>query len=297
MLLGAVPPLFIPSKEQHTHTVIFIHGRGGEAQEMLQIIFNLKTSDNEVLPSLFPNIRWVFPSGQTLPHPVTGKNRITWFGGPEDGPYTKNNPPTYNEKNTADSLKVLTQLLHNELTLLNGNRENLLIAGFGQGMAIALLEMLVFSHNDSQGAMQPYGGFIGISGFLPGADAALQLAEDIKADTALSEDERVNKIRTMIPHMLTEPFHAFDVKPSDEVAGDLAATPTLIMHGWNDRLISTDLGKDAVLCLMELGVNVECVEFTGKNANGHEFNSEALESFVDFLRKFLGQCPDDPFDL
>ena len=48
--------------EEHTHTVIFLHSRDSTAAEFTDEFFELSV-DYRTLSEIFPNFKWVFPSG------------------------------------------------------------------------------------------------------------------------------------------------------------------------------------------------------------------------------------------
>jgi len=53
-----------PSGENHTHTVIFLHGREDFGSDLAQYFFDSKSSDGRSLAEIYPTIRWVFPTAK-----------------------------------------------------------------------------------------------------------------------------------------------------------------------------------------------------------------------------------------
>jgi predicted esterase len=43
----------------HTHTVIFLHGRGDDGLEFAKALFESQASNKQTLPEAFPHVKWV----------------------------------------------------------------------------------------------------------------------------------------------------------------------------------------------------------------------------------------------
>ncbi|KAM7192124.1 acyl-protein thioesterase [Rhypophila sp. PSN 637] len=56
-----------PSPNQHTHTIVFLHGRGDNAKNFARSLAYSTSSTGQTLMQHFPSARWVFPSSELRP--------------------------------------------------------------------------------------------------------------------------------------------------------------------------------------------------------------------------------------
>ncbi|OAL51196.1 phospholipase/carboxylesterase family protein-like protein [Pyrenochaeta sp. DS3sAY3a] len=147
-----------PPTQTHTHTIIFLHGRGSDATTFRSELFESKNSKGQFLSSIFPNLKWVFPCAKV--RHVTGglpeKRMPQWFD------MTAVEKPQADHRVQEQGIKESTQQL---LTVIKteaeivGSYENVIVAGLSQGCAIALYTLLKCEVG--------VGGFIGVSGWVP----------------------------------------------------------------------------------------------------------------------------------
>ncbi|KAJ2992272.1 hypothetical protein NUW54_g7978 [Trametes sanguinea] len=60
-----LPILTIEPTAPHTHTVVFLHGRGDDARHFSRTIALTPDSHGRALPAALPSFRWVFPQAPT----------------------------------------------------------------------------------------------------------------------------------------------------------------------------------------------------------------------------------------
>jgi lysophospholipase II len=53
-----------PSGNNHTHTVIFLHGREDFGSDLAHYFFDSKASDGRSIAEIYPSVRWVFPTAK-----------------------------------------------------------------------------------------------------------------------------------------------------------------------------------------------------------------------------------------
>lgn len=64
----------------HTHTVIFLHGRSTDkVTEFASTFLGVQTSDKATLPILFPSIKWIFPQAPSRYSKQLKQNFRQWF--------------------------------------------------------------------------------------------------------------------------------------------------------------------------------------------------------------------------
>jgi predicted esterase len=56
-----IPTVTVGPKEAHTHTVVFLHGRGDNARQFAASLAASRDSGGRALADAFPSFRWVFP--------------------------------------------------------------------------------------------------------------------------------------------------------------------------------------------------------------------------------------------
>ena len=161
--LGTLQP-----KASHTHTVIFLHGRGSTAAEFQTEFFESQTSDDGILPEIFPQVRWVFPTSGILPSKSFG-DISQWYqmlstDNPAEG-------ESEHRKVIEAAVSRIVELIRSE-TASPGDSRKVVLAGISQGCAIALQALL---KQESQ-----LGGFIGLSSWLPASLPSMEVTDDTK---------------------------------------------------------------------------------------------------------------------
>ncbi|KAK4056086.1 hypothetical protein OIO90_002817 [Microbotryomycetes sp. JL221] len=177
------PPLFpLPANQiyiqdavmNHTATVIFLHG-------ML-----LPATDNplSILSLKYPNVRWVAPQAPARPiDVVTVKLRFefpftAWFN-MRDTKTIHLTPSWEDEVGMVESQRQINELIRQEksLFLQQGQEPNMVLAGFSQGSAMALLASLT--------AYEPPKGVMMFSGLVPLATKISNLNQFAQTDVPL----------------------------------------------------------------------------------------------------------------
>jgi len=120
----------------HTHTVIFLHGRGSTASAFQHGIHITTDSQGRALPELFPSVRWVLPQSERRPLARYPRGEmLQWFD-------------TWNIKNLTDreelqlpglreSVDSIRAIVEAEARLVGGDLSRILLAGVSQGGAVA----------------------------------------------------------------------------------------------------------------------------------------------------------------
>lgn len=79
--MAAVPTIHIkpPPTTPHTHTIIFLHGRGSTAQTFSEELFESQDSTGQYFTDLFPSIKWVFPCAKKRWAEIDQEEMHQWF--------------------------------------------------------------------------------------------------------------------------------------------------------------------------------------------------------------------------
>jgi predicted esterase len=152
-------PLFppshtIPPTAPHTHTIIFLHGRGSNALEFASEILESQDSQDRFFPSIFPGIKWVFPCAPFRHATIEGESMHQWFDmssvqDPQSGVEVQ-------KPGLWQSVEQLSGIVEEKAREVGMRR--VVLAGISQGCAAAVFALLVKGMR--------VGGFIGISGWV-----------------------------------------------------------------------------------------------------------------------------------
>lgn len=166
--MSAHKVLTLQPTAEHTHTIIFLHGRGATAAEFLEEFFESQASDNRFLPEIFPQVRWVFPTSGILPSRAFGEIS-QWYD------MLSTDTPAVGESEHQTEIDAavsrIVEIIRSESTALGGSYQ-VILAGISQGCTIGIQALL---RQDSQ-----LGGFIGLSSWLPASLASMQATHDAK---------------------------------------------------------------------------------------------------------------------
>lgn len=158
---GPVSSLAFEPVKPHTHTVIFLHGRGDTARNFSFILSGAVDSRNRMLAEAFPSFRWVFPSA---PGP-----RREWFK------FSHSRNISIDEDKQVAGLRAIVpeikRILSEEATKLGGRWDRLILAGFSMGSATSLQTLLNLHITEADGGH--LAAFIGIAGRCPLASMGL----------------------------------------------------------------------------------------------------------------------------
>ncbi|KAJ4307460.1 hypothetical protein N0V84_012718 [Fusarium piperis] len=160
-----VPAVGYPpaNPDEHTHTVIFLHGEGETALDCCERFVRLTGSCGQTFRQEFPTIRWVFPKAAS----PNG-----WF------PVRWRNQPTIDQHLQAEglgrSVMRLRSVIHREAELLGRRYHRIVIAGFSQGASVAVLALLTFKYPEDLQEFPRLGGLFCVGGRLPFAGRNLE---------------------------------------------------------------------------------------------------------------------------
>lgn len=140
---------------QHTHTVIFLHGRGSDAQTFHSELFETQDSDGKYFKDLFPGVRWVLPRAQKSWSKLDKEEICQWFEmssvqRPQED-FEAQKPGLW------ESVTRILAVLKEEAELVG--LQHIIVAGISQGCATAIFTLLASGVR--------VGGFIGIAGWMP----------------------------------------------------------------------------------------------------------------------------------
>jgi predicted esterase len=250
LLFEAIPP-----SAPHTHTVVFLHGRGDTAQNFALSLHHSRDSRNRSLPEIFPSFRWVFPQSEIRQcTALSGDKMSQWFD-----IWNVNNFSEHEELQALglrESVASIRRALVNEAAVLGGQWDHIVLAGISQGAATSVHTLLNLSLSMDGKKPQRLGAFLGFSCRMPFPGRSLVGTRDV--------------------------LGLESVPDNDEVVRN---TPVLLEHCVDDPLVLVENGRVLRDTLRGFGAQVEWKEYP---KGGHWFNSPAgVDDAVEFLNSHL----------
>lgn len=138
--------LEIPPSQEHSGTVIFLHGLGQHAQQWEPIV--------RTLAAYLPGVKWVLPQSPLLPITMNeGQLRPAWFD-------VFHLPPcrSCGLWGICTSVASVEQLIHREMQNVD-RPSKVVLAGFSQGASLSMVLALTSLHD--------LGGVASLSGWIP----------------------------------------------------------------------------------------------------------------------------------
>jgi lysophospholipase II len=262
---------------EHTHTVIFLHGRDDTAAEFASAFFESEASEPagrpRTLPDLFPGIRWVFPMGPVSHAKKFDDTMSQWFD-----IWSVDNPEEQIDlqlDGLKQSVGALLDVIRHEEVLVP--RRNIYLGGISQGFATALATFFA----NGQGIA----GLIGLCSWMPFANQVEDLrvahAKGRKASD-VSDEQFFGAVQTLY---FGQQSHGEGSSPL------LRSTPIFLGHSKDDDTVPIKNGRRMRDVLVNpLRMNVEMKEYKD---GGHWVNEpQGVNDMVEFLKRTMriGGC-------
>lgn len=246
---------------QHTHTVIFLHGRGDTADMFSQgIKIALRNSDGNPLPRIFPTFRWVFPSAGIRPvanSAMHGTDKYNqWFDVWHPGKFSERED--YQAPGLRESVAHIRDLIADEAQKLGGQYDRIILMGISMGGATSVHTLLNICLPPGYTGPKRLGAFVGFSCRMPFAGRSLAEMRGILG---------------------------LDGVPNDEI---LANTPMMLQHCADDGTVPIQDGKRLADELWRLGSRNPGNAWKVYPSGGHWFKSpEGVDDVTVFLKQVL----------
>ena len=250
-----IPTLAVPLTTTHTHTVVFLHGRGDNVKNFTLSLNYSTDSQGRTLRDAFPSFKWVFPEAPIRTCASSPGDKIRqWFD--------IWNVSNFREKEDhqaaglVQSVTAMRRILADEAAALGGRWDRIVLAGISQGAATSVHTLLNLDIPDHPGSARRLAAFIGFSCRMP-----------------------------FPGRTLAETRNVLSLKDSPDGNEVIKNTPMLLEHCIDDPLVLVALGRALRDSLRGFGAQVEWVEYPD---GGHWFNSPAgINDVVKFLNHYL----------
>jgi lysophospholipase-2 len=172
----------VPPSAPHTHTIIFLHGRGSTANTFCNELFESQDSYDRFFVDIFPSVKWVFPCAKKIWAATEGEEMHQWFDmvsvqDPQEDVEVQ-------RPGLEESAGELMNIIRKEVDVVGW--DNVILAGISQGCATAIYTLLM--------SQVRVGGFIGLCGWMP-------LAKEVEDEMeAWGSDEVVFKTPVLLQH-------------------------------------------------------------------------------------------------
>jgi predicted esterase len=245
------------SGHPHTHTVIFLHGRGDRASNFAKGIQYMTWSNSrrQTPVDLLPTFRWVFPNAGQKPcaRPGSLPSMNQWFDVWDHLNFKDHEDLQL--PGLRDSVPRIRELIADEAARLGGRYDKIVLMGISQGGATSVHTLLNLGLPDAYSGPKRLGAFVGVASRMPFPGRSLK-------DT-----------RGLL---------GLEGTPSDEL---VLNTPVLLEHCVDDPTVLVEGGRQLKEQLQGYGVSVTWKEYP---VGGHWFKSpEGLEDLHEFLTRVL----------
>ncbi|KAF9876060.1 acyl-protein thioesterase [Colletotrichum karsti] len=287
------PPLIVPPlKPPHRQTLIFLHGRGSSARIFAPPFLSApvespgepeEESQRHIttLQYALPHTRFVFPTAPRSRATVYRRSVINqWYDGSGDWEETVLG-------GAGETVAFLRGLLAEEAAVVGG-AGRVVLGGFSQGCAAALLCLLLWESEE------PLGGVVGMCGMLPmggvlgdvlrGADDLVgEEEDDVFASTSPFDDDGDQASASPVLQALNLLREEVGLqKLGRDSESRLEHIPVFLGHGTADENVPVQYGQDASRVLQMMQYDVTFKSYQGLD---HWYSTEMMSDVV----RFLGQ--------
>lgn len=271
--------------KSHTHTVVFLHGRGSNGEEFASdLLESLVPSTGKsntgdqvapkvgrmqepssplTLPQHFPNWKWIFPTTKERYSTTFQEEMNEWFD-----TVSLSHPSEREElqiQGLAEAVRHIETILGAEIKTIGADK--VILGGISQGYATALHVLFVGGRK--------LAAFVGLSGWIPFARQIHQICQRESGRSA------ARSVTTFARANLGLESVGAD---GDEERGSWADSPMFLGHEEYDEIVRCEHGKEAWRILKAVGANVTW--HTYESGDHWLKEPEEMEDIVTFLTKY-----------
>ncbi|KAI1469417.1 alpha/beta-hydrolase [Daldinia caldariorum] len=265
---------------KHTHTVIFLHGRGDTSRNMADAMLSRWSRDSRgrSLIDEFPSVRWVFPEAELRAAETLEEMWPQWFD--VSNMLDLTDSEELQVFGLRSSIASIRRIVRREARVVGG-MDRVVLAGVSQGGATAFHTLLHLDNDeDNDGGGGGGGGTEGGT-----ADGEFQQ----QAAAATSSGSRLCGIMGFSCWL---PFPGGSLEETREVLGMeggwprgdavVRNTPAFLGHCADDSLVFVEYGRQLRSGLRSFGMSVEWHEYED---GGHWINApKGIDDAVEFLK-------------
>ncbi|KAK3334083.1 Alpha/Beta hydrolase protein [Cercophora scortea] len=240
----------------HTHTIIFLHGRGDTAGEFAHKFQEWTDSKGRNLCKLFPSVKWVFPWCKKRPAVAdNGAPWSQWFDVWDSTDFSDHEE--VQAKGLRESIVNIRNIIKPEARLLGGRWDRVILAGVSQGGATSVHTLLNLVA--SSGSPRRLGALMAFCCRMPFPGRTLA---ETRAAVGLVETDEV---------------------PADDEM--IRNTPVLLQHNRDDEIVRVEDGRELRDTLRRFGATVTWQEYP---SGGHWLHEpKGVEDVAAWLTKYV----------
>lgn len=246
-----LPFITVAPRAPHTHTVVFLHGRGDDVRQFATSLAASRDSQGRTLADAFPSFRWVFPQAPVRElASAPGTKLPQWFDVWNVSDFAENED--LQAIGLREVIPAIKQILADEAAALDGRWDKIVLAGISMGAATSV--HLLFNLDVPEAGGGKLGAFLGFCCRCPFAGRDLA------------------GMRRALGLGIAPDHH-----------GVLRGTPVLLEHCVDDPVVKIGDGRRLRETLRGFGMRVEGREY---DSGRHWFHSpEGMDDAVEFLRR------------
>ncbi|KAL2132672.1 hypothetical protein VTI74DRAFT_3542 [Chaetomium olivicolor] len=276
------PVHILEPQASHTHTIIFLHGRGSTGEEFAEELLESRLSTGKTLQEQLPSWRWVFPSSPELWSTAFEEKMPAWFEAHSLTDVTARQDLQMD--GIRASVRYLIHLLEEETEKLGGAADRVVLGGISQGGAVGMWTLLCAG----DGNFRRLGGFVGTSTWLPFAESLEWYlgGENQTKEHSTENNAQVSEADAFVEAMTASARGVLHQRGSSEPA--LHSVPVFLAHGTDDAYVNIELGRQAAHVLRKIGLKVDWREYSGADQEGHWLKEpEEFDDIARFLESAL----------
>jgi predicted esterase len=174
------------------------------------------------------------------------------------------------------SVEHVHKILKDDIEMLGGDAGRVVLMGFSQGGAMALVSWLLW-----QG--QSLGAVFIMSGFMPLAETLAKEEEEHMSDDGMFERDDEQESKTPLQRAINELREEAELDPEPPTNSfPFLKTPVFMGHGQKDVDVEICHGQQAAMCLERLGIDVELRMYPDM---AHWYCPEELGDIAQFITR------------
>ncbi|KAG6014356.1 hypothetical protein E4U43_006624 [Claviceps pusilla] len=236
---------------QHTHTVVFLHGRGDNMDKFSYSLQYTRDSKQRTLAEAFPTFRWVFPQAPCRKCASMDGYYNQWFDVWTVRDFSEREDIAL--EGLREVVPQIRDILAHEADVLGGRWDKVILMGISMGSATSVHTLFNLHVPTPERRL---GAFVGFCGRCPFAGKSL---EEMRALLGVQSCPAHNDV--------------------------LRNTPMMLQHCVNDPLVKIELGRRQCEVLKSFGAAVTWCEYPD---GSHWMNSPSgTDDVVRFLTEVL----------
>ncbi|KAF4974770.1 hypothetical protein FZEAL_8367 [Fusarium zealandicum] len=198
-----LPFVAINPSAAHTHTVVFLHGRGGTARNLAASLTASPDSRGQTLYEALPSFRWVFPQAPSRKCASSPETWPQWFDVWNVRDFAENEE--LQAVGLKEVLPAIRDILASEAAQLGGRWDHVILAGISMGAATGVHTL--FNLDVPKAAGERLAAFLGFSCRCPFAGRSLAgMRSVVSLESAPNHNHVIRNTPILLEHCADDPL-------------------------------------------------------------------------------------------